>query len=146
MSCFKPQLGLVTELRLVCDLVLLSIDSKPGNKTAAVPWPDPAYFIVCCTVSLSVHCSLLPLGITSLIIIQDKQVHHIANTHIYLKKKYNAIKWSVLLNSSPPRQNGHHFTGNIFKCIFMKEKYSFFITISLKFVPTGSLDNKPALV
>ena len=70
----------------------------------------------------------------------------ILQTHIYLKKKYNAIKWSVFLNSSPPRQNGHHFTGNIFKCIFMKEKYSFFITISLKFVPTDSLDNKPALV
>ena len=34
-------MGQVMKLWLSCYLVLLSIDSKPSNKTAAVPWPDP---------------------------------------------------------------------------------------------------------
>ena len=34
-------MGQVTKLRLSFYLVLLSSDSKPGNKTAAVSWPDP---------------------------------------------------------------------------------------------------------
>ena len=34
----------------------------------------------------------------------------------------------------------------IFKCIFMNEKLSILIPISLKFVPKGPIDNKSALV
>ena len=34
----------------------------------------------------------------------------------------------------------------IFKCIFLNENVRIFIQISLKFVPKGSIDNKPALV
>ena len=49
------------------------------------------------------------------------------------------------VKSSPPGQNGCHFTG-IFKCIFMNEKFCVLIWISLKFVPKGPVDNKPALV
>ena len=33
-------MGQVPELWLSCYLGLLSIDSKPGNKTAVVSWPD----------------------------------------------------------------------------------------------------------
>ena len=33
------------------------------------------------------------------------------------------------------KQNGHKFTHNIFKCIFMNENVEFSITISLKFAP-----------
>ena len=37
----KNHMGQFMKLWLSCYLVLLSIDSKPGNKTAAVSWPDP---------------------------------------------------------------------------------------------------------
>ena len=45
-------------------------------------------------------------------------------------------------NSSPPEQNGCHFTDNILKCIFMNEKLCIPIQISLMFVPKGTIDNK----
>ena len=51
-----------------------------------------------------------------------------------------------MVNSSPPGQNGHHFTDNIFKCIFLNEKFCILIQTSLKFVPKGPIDNKWALV
>ena len=50
------------------------------------------------------------------------------------------------INSSPPEQNGHHFANNIFKSIFMNEKFCILIQISLKFVPKVAIDNNPALV
>ena len=34
---------------------------------------------------------------------------------------------------------------NVFKCIFMNEKFCISIRISLKFVPSGPIDNRPAL-
>ena len=40
-----------------------------------------------------------------------------------------------LLNSSLPRQNGHHFAEDIFKCIFVNEKLCILIKISLNFAP-----------
>ena len=44
------------------------------------------------------------------------------------------------------RRNGHHFTDDNFKCIFMNEKFCISIQISLKFVPKGPINNKTALV
>ena len=38
------------------------------------------------------------------------------------------------------------FTDDIFKCIFMNEKFCISIRISLQFVPKGSVDNKSVLV
>ena len=52
----------------------------------------------------------------------------------------------VIMNSSPPGQNGCHFTDDIFRCIFVNEKICIFIEISLKFVPKGPIHNNPALV
>ena len=52
----------------------------------------------------------------------------------------------TIINTSRPRQNGHHFADNIFKCISMNEKICILIQISLKFVPRGLIDNKAALV
>ena len=49
------------------------------------------------------------------------------------------------LNSSPPGQNGRYFADDIFRCIFMNEKFCILIKISLKFVPMGPIDNNPAL-
>ena len=44
-----------------------------------------------------------------------------------------------------PKKNGHHFTVDICKCIFFKESYCILIKISLKFVPEGPINNKPAI-
>ena len=35
---------------------------------------------------------------------------------------------------------------DIFRCIFVNEKFCILIEISLKFVPKGPIDNNPALV
>ena len=48
--------------------------------------------------------------------------------------------------SSPPGQNGHYFTDNIFGCIFMNWRFCILIKISLKFVLKGPIDNNPGLV
>ena len=44
------------------------------------------------------------------------------------------------------RQNGHHFTDDIFKCIFLNENVWISLNISLKFVPKVWINNKPAVV
>ena len=42
-----------------------------------------------------------------------------------------------------PRQNGRHFSGVIFKFIFLYENWCALIQISLKFVPKGPINNIP---
>ena len=54
--------------------------------------------------------------------------------------------WYCQLNTLRPRQDGHYFTDDTFKCIFMNENVWIPITISLEFVPMGPIDNIPALV
>ena len=50
--------------------------------------------------------------------------------------------WGILVfNPSTPGQNGCHFADNIFKCIFVNEKFCIPIQISLKFVPKDPIDN-----
>ena len=56
------------------------------------------------------------------------------------------VNTCTCINSSPPGQNGRHFTDNIFRCIFVNEKLYILIKILLKFVPKGPIDNNPALV
>ena len=50
------------------------------------------------------------------------------------------------LNQLRPGLNGNHFADKTFRCIFMNENFCILIKISLKFVPYGPIDNKPALV
>ena len=50
------------------------------------------------------------------------------------------------LNTKTPRQNGRHFADDTFKHIFFNENVRISIKISLKFVPTGPINNIPALV
>ena len=45
-----------------------------------------------------------------------------------------------------PRQNGCHFTDDIFKCIFLNENIRISFEIPLKFVPKGPINNILALV
>ena len=49
------------------------------------------------------------------------------------------------VNSSPLGQNGRHFTEDIFRCIFVNEKFYILIKISLTFIPKGQIGNNPAL-
>ena len=58
---------------------------------------------------------------------------------------YDAGIYNVF-NSSPPGQNGHHFIANNCICNLKNEKLYILIKVSLKFVPKGWIDNKPALV
>ena len=44
-----------------------------------------------------------------------------------------------------PKQNGHRFPDDIFKLIFFSENVWSSIQISLKFIPTGPINNVPAL-
>ena len=46
----------------------------------------------------------------------------------------------------PPGQNGRRLADDIFKDHFMNEKLCILIRITLKFVPKGSIGNKPSLV
>ena len=50
------------------------------------------------------------------------------------------------VNSSLPWHNGRHFADDIFRCIFINEKFNIFIRISPKFVPKGSIADKLPLV
>ena len=54
--------------------------------------------------------------------------------------------WPQCFNKLRPRQNAHHFSDDIFKCIFLNENVWIFIKISLKFVPKVPINNIPAWV
>ena len=51
-----------------------------------------------------------------------------------------------VINSYPAGQHGHHLLENIFKCIFLNEKFCILVQISLKIVLKVSVDNNPPLV
>ena len=61
--------------------------------------------------------------------------------------KDHLCQWYWLVfNSLRPRQNGRHFSDDIFKYIFVNENVRISIKFSLKFVPKGPINNIPALV
>ena len=62
------------------------------------------------------------------------------DSHITLHSASNT------LNISRPKRSRRYFVDDIFKCIFLNENAWILIKISLKFVPTGSINNIPALV
>ena len=49
-------------------------------------------------------------------------------------------------NLSPSGQNGPHLAGDIFRCIFVNEKFCNSIMISLEIAAKGPIDNNPALI
>ena len=55
-----------------------------------------------------------------------------------------AIRLTICFNTLRPRQNGRHFADNIFKYIFLNEKFRIFIQIPLIFLPEGLINNKSA--
>ena len=60
--------------------------------------------------------------------------------------KMNTTNIQIILNTLRPRQDGRHFADDIFKCLFLNENVWIPIKISLKFVPTGPINNIPAMV
>ena len=50
------------------------------------------------------------------------------------------------VNTLRPRQDGHHFPDDIFKCIFLNENEWIALKTSLKFVRKGPINNIPPLV
>ena len=74
---------------------------------------------------------------------------HVRYILIYLESALNSY-WScgLILSLHPPPtgQDGRYFADAILKCIFVNEKCGILITISLKFVPNGPIDNNPAFV
>ena len=63
---------------------------------------------------------------------------------------HNAVSTSILpyqfLNSSPPEQNGCHSANDIFRSIFVNEKFCILIKISLNFIAKCPNYNNPALL
>ena len=55
-------------------------------------------------------------------------------------------RFSCMLNTLRPRQNGRHFADDTFNRIFVNENVRISIEFSLKFVPKGPINNIPALV
>ena len=55
------------------------------------------------------------------------------------------LKW-ILLPTLPTRQSDCHFADDIFRCIFVNDKFCILMKISLKFIHKGPTDNNPALV
>ena len=55
-------------------------------------------------------------------------------------------KFCFPVNTLRPRQNGRRFADDTFKRIFWNENVRILITISLKFIPKGPINNNPALV
>ena len=56
------------------------------------------------------------------------------------------IRLGRTVNTLRPKQNGRHFSDNIFKCIFLNDSVGISIKVSLNFVPRGPINNIPALV
>ena len=61
-------------------------------------------------------------------------------------KAYFEHTLNLIINSSPPGQNGRYFADDIFRCIYQYETFFILIKISLKFVPKVPINNNPALI
>ena len=77
---------------------------------------------------------------------QYLKVAKTAKCIISLCRHHLPIALYFWLNILRPRQDGRHIADDIFKCIFLFENAWISITISLKFVPKGPINNIPALV
>ena len=74
--------------------------------------------------------------------------HHIGAKPLskpMMSQFYKAYSFNELTDL-PPGQNGRHFADDIFRCIFMNEKFCILIKMSLKFVPKGPVDINPVLI
>ena len=78
-------------------------------------------------------------------------IHHLvaiglSSGNEYMRKRWLVCLWKPLNNLPLDTQNGCHYADDTFRCISLNEKICILITISLRFIPKGPIDNKPALV
>ena len=70
--------------------------------------------------------------------------------HLHIETKWPSFSRQHFPNAfsgiNTLRQNGHYFSDNIFKCVFLNENIWILINISLKFVNNGQINNITALV
>ena len=61
---------------------------------------------------------------------------------------YLLVQWSRKLSTDSIQYGGYgrHIADDIFRCIFVNEKFGILIKISLKYAPKGPVDNNPALI
>ena len=81
---------------------------------------------------------------------KEKYFNHSLTVIVFLLI-YSALGWYWVhviewLNTLRLRQNGRHFSDDIFKCMFLNENISVAITNSLAFVPKGPINNIAVLV
>ena len=79
------------------------------------------------------------------ITIEQVLMYYILVSWILCCMRLYAHKSWLNVNTLRPKQNGRHFSDDMFKCIFLNENVWIPIEISLKFVPKGSINNNPAL-
>ena len=100
------------------------------------------------------HMCSLP-GLNQLITVSVKQCHvGCSSQQQYKWQMYHnqqchvicMLKMTTPLTHLPLDKMAIIFQDDIFKCIFMNEKFCVLIPISLKFVPKGPIKNIPALV
>ena len=62
---------------------------------------------------------------------------------VIMEAMWSQTCWSTLAQVMVCRllTHGHQFADDIFRCIFVNEKFCILIKISLKFVPDGPIDN-----
>ena len=113
----------------------MSIDSDDGCRTGILP------------------CIIMAMNTLSLSLSLSYSIHSSPSTLFQAM----ACRWLFAAKQSPgpnltyfntlrPRQNGHHFSDDIFKWIFLNENVWISINFSLKFVPRGPINNIPSLV
>ena len=81
-----------------------------------------------------------------LAIAADKHFYQSTLTSSYFPFLVVIIISITIINSLRLRQNRRHFAEDVFKCNFLNGNVWIPIKISLKFVPTGPINNIPALV
>ena len=59
---------------------------------------------------------------------------------------YIAPQEANIINTLRPRQDGRYFADDVLKCIFLNENVWISLKIPLKLVPSGPINNIPALV
>ena len=82
--------------------------------------------------------------------------NYLCNSALLFRSRFTGMLIAGVLNSTCPLldlldnltngQNGRHFADDIFRRIFLNEKFSILIRILLKFVHKGPIDNKWALI
>ena len=122
-------LGLSLRFPRVCCLPCAKLDNKKFKQTR------------CCSVGGHEHW-LWDIYYEDL---GENWPHYIGTT-LYKHSIIMDIFDITYINSFPPGQDGCHLADNIFRYIFVIEKFYLLFKISQKFVPKDLVDNNPALV